>query len=122
MTGRRIRAGRCGCGPAISVSAIPSHRNHPAPFSEPELLHNRPRNSVVYSARSPQFRYIIYPDGSEELYDMESDPHEWTNLAHYPKYSNVKESLRSQTEEIVGVSLGNYFEPGTYNLTSESSN
>jgi arylsulfatase A-like enzyme len=99
-------------GPAISISAVPSHRNHPASFSE--MGPDRPRNSVIYSARSSQFRYIIYPDGSEELYDMERDPHEWTNLANQPEYANVKESLKSQMESLVGIPLGDYFEPGSY--------
>lgn len=32
----------------------------------------------VYDGR---YRYIRYPDGSEELYDHDQDPHEWNNLA-----------------------------------------
>jgi len=33
------------------------------------------------SLRTRHRRYIRYSDGSEELYDHRSDPHEWTNLA-----------------------------------------
>jgi hypothetical protein len=36
--------------------------------------------------RSERWRYIRYADGSEELYDHRSDPHEWTNLARDPRY------------------------------------
>lgn len=50
------------------------------------------RNSVLTSAdrmpprigrslRTAQFRYTLWPDGSEELFDEEADPREWTNLA-----------------------------------------
>jgi arylsulfatase A-like enzyme len=34
-----------------------------------------------HSVRSEKWRYIRYADGSEELYDHEADPLEWTNLA-----------------------------------------
>ena len=33
-----------------------------------------------FAARSDRWRYIRYGDGSEELYDHQTDPHEWTNL------------------------------------------
>jgi arylsulfatase A-like enzyme len=33
-----------------------------------------------HSVRSIQYRYIRYNDGSEELYDMKTDPREWDNL------------------------------------------
>jgi choline-sulfatase len=39
--------------------------------------HNRGNHAV----RSENWRYIHYADGSEELYDMRSDPNEWHNLA-----------------------------------------
>ncbi len=34
-----------------------------------------------HAARSERYRYIRYHTGSEELYDLQSDPNEWTNLA-----------------------------------------
>lgn len=34
-----------------------------------------------YSVRTEHFRYIRYEDGSEELYDIVNDPHQWKNLA-----------------------------------------
>ena len=33
-----------------------------------------------HSLRSDRFRYTVYADGSQELYDHKSDPHEWSNL------------------------------------------
>lgn len=35
-----------------------------------------------YAISGRTHRYIHYADGSEELYDIESDPHEWNNLAN----------------------------------------
>jgi arylsulfatase A-like enzyme len=39
--------------------------------------------SYAMSGRS--HRYIHYADGSEELYDIDHDPYEWTNLATLPE-------------------------------------
>jgi arylsulfatase A-like enzyme len=38
-------------------------------------------NHDNHSVRSQRYRYIQYADGSEEFYDLEKDPNEWTNLA-----------------------------------------
>ena len=38
-------------------------------------------------------RYIQYADGSEELYDHDKDPHEWTNLASDDRYAATKKLL-----------------------------
>ena len=32
--------------------------------------------------RTRRWKYIYYPDGFEELYDLETDPNEMSNLAH----------------------------------------
>ncbi len=37
-----------------------------------------------YAISGPSHRYIHYADGSEELYDIQTDPYEWTNLAAQP--------------------------------------
>ena len=48
------------------------------------------RNHAVSGDR---YRYIRYSDGSEELYDIESDPNEWRNLASDPSHRAGKEEL-----------------------------
>lgn len=47
-----------------------------------------------YGVRSDRYRYIVYADGSEELYDHEKDKWEWRNLADSPEYAKVKEEMR----------------------------
>ena len=44
---------------------------------------DRGNHAVIASG----WRYIRYADGSQELYDTSSDPHEWTNLASKPEYA-----------------------------------
>jgi len=46
-----------------------------------------------YSIRTARWRYIRYIDGSEELYDHDNDPEEWTNLADDPDYADVKNAM-----------------------------
>ena len=48
------------------------------------------------AAQSERYRYIRYEDGSEELYDHQSDPHEWKNLSSHPEYEAVKKKLHAQ--------------------------
>ncbi len=45
-----------------------------------------------YAARDERWRYIRYADGSEELYDHDNDPHEWTNLAD--QVQHIAEKVR----------------------------
>jgi len=47
-----------------------------------------------YSLRSSKWRYTVYFDGSEELYDHENDPNEWDNLAEQQQYVQIKSELK----------------------------
>jgi arylsulfatase A-like enzyme len=48
-------------------------------------------NPGQFGVRSEHWRYIRYPDGTEELYDHREDPNEWKNLAGDDSYKKVKE-------------------------------
>ena len=58
------------------------------------------------SLRNERFRYIQYPDRTEELYDHESDPHEWNNLVKDPQLATVKEELAKSVPNRFAKSLG----------------
>src|SRR5262249_54650574 len=46
-----------------------------------------------HAVRTERYRYIRYADDSEELYDEEKDPYEWTNLAGKKEMAKVKQDL-----------------------------
>jgi arylsulfatase A-like enzyme len=63
-----------------------------AEWRQPALMTYGRGNHAV---RSDRWRYIRYADGSQELYDHQSDPHEWTNLAGDPAFASVIQDHRS---------------------------
>lgn len=73
------------------LSLRPLLENPFAPWDRPSIT---TYGEEIYSARSARYRYIRYPDGSEELYDHDNDPHEWKNLAGDPQLQAVKDRLK----------------------------
>ena len=53
-----------------------------------------------HSVRSRRWRYIRYSTGDEELYDHNSDPHEWHNVASLPKRASVIKELSQHLPEV----------------------
>ncbi|MBT5927737.1 MAG: sulfatase-like hydrolase/transferase, partial [Verrucomicrobia bacterium] len=49
-----------------------------------------------YSISERRYRYIHYSDGSEELYDVKSDPYEWKNLAPDSTSASTLELMRQK--------------------------
>ncbi len=43
------------------------------------------------SVRSKRYRFIQYHDGSQELYDLANDPHEWHNIVKDPQNAQIVE-------------------------------
>ncbi len=68
-------------GPAHTLeglSLVPWLRDADTPRDQPAIsTHNQGNHAVI----SEEWRYIRYVDGSEELYDIRNDPHEWNNVA-----------------------------------------
>ena len=66
---------------------------HPNAVTKQMAITTQGKNN--HSVRSRHHRYIQYADGSEELYDHNNDPHEWTNLASDERYTVTKKRLAS---------------------------
>lgn len=71
-------------------SLLPQLKNNEAKRIWPAITTNNYNNHAV---RTQNWRYIRYADGSEELYDLKSDPYEWTNLANSRAYTGMVDSL-----------------------------
>ncbi|MEM9588777.1 MAG: sulfatase-like hydrolase/transferase, partial [Planctomycetota bacterium] len=54
----------------------------------------------TFSVVSDQHRYIRFFDGSEQLYDRESDPLEWNNRINDPELQSIRSRLRGQVPEM----------------------
>jgi arylsulfatase A-like enzyme len=84
LTGLPPRAGLEG------ISLKPWLERPDTPRARPAITtHNRGNHAV----RDRRHRYIRYADGSEELFDLATDPQEWTNRAADPALADVKRSL-----------------------------
>jgi arylsulfatase A-like enzyme len=53
-----------------------------------------------HALRDERWRYIRYADGTQELYDHENDPDEWTNLAGSPDLTEVIARLKTHLPNV----------------------
>lgn len=76
-------------------------------LSDPDAAWNDPVVSTFgrgnHALRDRQWHYIHYFDGSEELYDVMRDPHQWHNLATDAGHDVVLRDLRSRLPVTPGV-------------------
>lgn len=59
-------------------SLVPLLKNPQQEWNHPAITSFGRGNFAI---RSQRYRFIQYHDGSRELYDLTTDPHEWTNLS-----------------------------------------
>lgn len=75
-------------------SLLPVLRDHQAVIKPGALSFNK-----GYSLRSPDWHYMRYNDGTEELYDMSEDPHEFNNLAAGDQHGDVAKKMHALLRE-----------------------
>ena len=85
---------------------IPSHVEGPSIrplLTDPAAAWDRPAITTFHrhnhSFRSETWRYIRYADGGEELYNHDTDPYEWTNLASDTSWDTVKAEFVTWTPQ-----------------------
>ena len=54
-----------------------------------------------HTLRNENYRYIVYSDGFEELYDHRNDPMEWKNIAKESSSKKVLKNFREELKELV---------------------
>ncbi|MBU0755513.1 MAG: sulfatase-like hydrolase/transferase, partial [Planctomycetes bacterium] len=75
-------------GPEAALSWVASNMPPPDDGSIQPGLHHA-------TIRSSRFRYILYRNGEEELYDHDEDPNEWHNLAGKPEYAAQRTEMKT---------------------------
>jgi arylsulfatase A-like enzyme len=86
----------CGLPPKADVSSrslVPLLRDPKTDWPHAAITHlDHPQN---YAISTERWRYIHYLGEEEELYDIETDPHEWTNLANEAAHAAKLVEMRS---------------------------
>jgi arylsulfatase A-like enzyme len=83
----------CGlpaCAELEGQSLRPLLKNPKAEWKRPAVITWQKGNHAV---RSERWRYIRYRTGEEELYDHQTDPNEWNNLANDPKLAELRKQM-----------------------------
>jgi arylsulfatase A-like enzyme len=79
-------------------------------LQDPRATWDRPAITTYgegyFSARDQRYRYIQYPDRTEELYDHQADPHEFRNRASDPELAPAKKHLAEWIPKKWARSLG----------------
>jgi len=72
-------------------SLMPQLKNAQKKRLWPAITTSNPNNHAVVTDK---WRFIQYADGSQELYNIQKDPNEWTNLASKPEFKKLITSLK----------------------------
>lgn len=78
-------------------------------FNDPKASVREAAYSVTNNGsviRTPEWAYMKYKDGSEELYDMNKDPQQYSNLAKIPNYQSKRDELRQLLQEKEAMVVG----------------
>jgi arylsulfatase A-like enzyme len=60
------------------------------------LLNKTPQPARAYSLRTTRWRYVYWLDEPEQLFDLENDPNELTDLGREALHVKTREALRTQ--------------------------
>ena len=86
-------------GPRVLMSDLPNYPDYtnPNPTVHARMMHARNAEGRPKMIRTDRWKYVYDPmDPVDELYDMEADPWELTNLAREPSMAGVRQELRDR--------------------------
>jgi arylsulfatase A-like enzyme len=81
-------------GPPVTPAAADRIFPSGTPRPRPPLLREREGEGHAKMVRTHRWKYVHDTFDQDELYDMERDPWELTNLAYDPQYAEVKAEMR----------------------------
>ncbi|MDG2219848.1 MAG: sulfatase [Rubripirellula sp.] len=87
----------CGVTPPSELqgtSLVPMLRDASIPGKKVAYTVVMRGSKIGKAIRTNQWHYTSWPDGSEELYDLKTDPHEDTNLVNASKHLQTVKSMR----------------------------
>lgn len=89
-------------GTLDGLSLVPTLQDPKASVQD-ALIQYRPVEPprMGYSIRTTRYRYTLWPDGSEELYDLSVDPAGRKDVSHRPAQAATVASLRRRIEALV---------------------
>jgi uncharacterized sulfatase len=90
----------CGLVPPPNLagkSLVPLLDNPQAPWAKPAFTQVWRGRFSGYSVRTERFRYTEWDEGRQgvQLYDYQTDPHEFHNLADDPKHASTRAELKA---------------------------
>ena len=77
-------------------SLVPVVKDHTSTVKPAALSFNK-----GFSLRTSDWHYMRYNDGSSELYDMRSDPNEFTNLADRQSHAAQRKQLDQLLNQLI---------------------
>jgi hypothetical protein len=82
-------------------------KDHDKPFFAYVVDPNAPLNEQHISVRSERWRYTLFANGEEELYDHLYDPDKWANLSLKEEYLDIKSQHLKYVLELICQHINN---------------
>jgi N-acetylglucosamine-6-sulfatase len=94
----RVAAGRAGGGPSVNERPTTAYGARASSANAHASIVAPPKN--YYGIRLGPYKYIEWPDGEKELYDITKDPYELNNIVRDPNYFPIRAFLHKELERL----------------------
>ena len=101
--------------PTDGKSILGLLQNPSTPWNDEVMLQSWGYRTGVFgvwaSLRNDQWKFVDYPTGEQELYDLVNDPFELESQHANPAYDAIRTSMKSQLDARKGIAIANYYLP-----------